>query len=169
MKVKAIVLILFVLFGFQGIGQMMNSVVVDPETKEKILMGFCDIKGLQKGVYGAYFESQYDIYDPADIYTSKLQEKLDDYEITLVMATWCIDSKREVPRLYKVLDESGYNTKRVKVIAVNRDKQAVVVDISDMNIERVPTIIVYKDDKEIGRIIETPKKSIEQDLWKIIK
>ncbi len=169
MKIKSIVVILFVLFGYQSFGQMLNSVVVDPETKEKMLMGYCDLKGLQKGVYGAYFESQYDIYNPSDIYTSKLAEKLTDYEITVVMATWCIDSKREVPRLYKVLDEAGYNTKRVKVIAVDRKKQAVVVDISDMNIERVPTIIVYNGDKEIGRIIESPKKSIEQDLWKIVK
>jgi len=169
MKTRVIILMLFVLFGFQAIGQMMNSIVVDPESKEKILMGYCDIKGLQKGVFGAYFESQYDIYDPAESYTSKLEEKLDDYEITVVMASWCIDSKKEVPRFYKVLDESGYNIKRVKVIAVNRKKQAVVVDISDMNIERVPTFIVYKDDKEVGRIIETPKKTIEQDLWKIVK
>ena len=74
-----------------------------------------------------------------------------------------------MPHFYKVLNEAGYNDKRVKVIAVNKRKEAILVDINDLNIERVPTMIIYKDDKEVGRIIESPKKSHEQDLWKIIR
>jgi thiol-disulfide isomerase/thioredoxin len=147
----------------------LNSVVVDTDTKEKYLIGLCDLKGLQKGTYGAYFDSQFDLYQPSESYIDKLENKIDDYEITVVMGTWCIDSKREVPRLFKVLSDAGYNLKRVKVIAVNREKQAVVVNIEDLNIERVPTIIVYKDEKEVGRIVEIPKRSMEADLWKIIK
>ena len=38
-----------------------------------------------------------------------------------------------------------------------------------MNIERVPTFIIYRGEKEIGRIVETPKKSLERDLWNIVK
>ena len=100
---------------------------------------------------------------------SKLQDKLNDYEITIVLGTWCSDSKVQVPHFYRVINDAGYNDKRVKVIAVDKMKEAVLVDISMMNIERVPTFIIYKDDKEVGRIIETPKKTLERDLWKIIK
>ncbi len=132
-------------------------------------MGYCDKKGLQKGEYGAYFDSQYDIYKPSQSYISKLQDKLNDYEITIVLGTWCIDSKVQVPHFYRILNEAGYNDKRVKVIAVDKMKEAVLVDISMMNIERVPTFIIYKDEKEVGRIIETPQKTLERDLWKIIK
>ena len=169
MKLKSVILLLIVVFGLQSFAQKMNTTVVDNETKEKYLIGLCDLKGLQKGVYGAYFNSQYDLYKPAEATIDKLSKKIDDYEITVVLGTWCIDSKREVPRLFKVLQNAGYNTKRVKVIAVDRNKEAVVVDTKALNIERVPTIIVYKDDNEIGRIIEIPKKSIEGDLLKIIK
>lgn len=168
MRVRYIIISIIILFGYQAIGQM-NSTVLDPNTKTSMLMGYCDKKGLEKGVYGAYFESQYDIYKPSQIYVSKLQDKLDEYEITIVLGTWCSDSKREVPHFYKVINEAGYNDKRVKVIAVDKRKEAVLVDISDMDIEKVPTFIIYKDDKEVGRIIETPKKTLEQDLWKIIK
>lgn len=168
MRAKLIIFSLLIFFGYQSIGQM-NSTVVDPKTKTKMLMGYCNKKGLQKGNYGAYFESQYDLYKPSGIYITKLTDKLDDYEITIVFGTWCSDSKIQVPHFYKVINEAGYNDKRVKLIAVDKRKEAVVVDISGMDIQKIPTFIIYKDDVEVGRIVETPKKSLEQDLWKIIK
>ncbi len=169
MNIKIIAIVLIVLSGMQATAQMMNSMVVNPKTKTKMLIGYCDKNGLEKDIYGVYFKSQYDIYKPANKYIDKLRSKLDDVEITIVLGTWCSDSQREVPRFYKVLNEAGYNDKRVKVIAVDKTKAAIVVDISDLNIEKVPTFIIYKDDVEIGRIIETPKKSLEKDLWKIVK
>jgi len=169
MNIKIIAIVLIVLSGMQATAQMMNSMVVNPKTKTKMLIGYCDKNGLEKDIYGVYFKSQYDIYKPANKYIDKLRPKLDDVEITIVLGTWCSDSQREVPRFYKVLNEAGYNDKRVKVIAVDKTKAAIVVDISNLNIEKVPTFIIYKDDVEIGRIIETPKKSLEKDLWKIVK
>jgi len=169
MNTKIIVAVLIVLSGFQATAQMLNSMVVDTKTKTKMLIGYCNKEGLEKDVYGVYFKSQYDVYNPADTYITKLEGKLDDIEITVVLGTWCSDSQREVPRFYKVINEAGYNDKRVKVIAVDKAKEAIVVDIKDLNIEKVPTFIIYRDNVEIGRIIETPKKSLEKDLWKIIK
>lgn len=167
MRIKILIIALIVISGLQTIAQM-NSMVVDPNTKTKMLIGYCDKNGLEKDVYGVYFKSQYDVYSPAEGYITKLEEKIDDVEITIVLATWCSDSQREVPRFYKVLNEAGYNDRRVKVIAVDKNKEAIVVDISDMDIQRVPTFIIYKNEKEIGRIVETPKKSLERDLWKIV-
>ncbi len=146
-----------------------NSTVVNPDTKEKMLIGYCDMQGLQKDNYGIYFDSQYDVYKPSEKVIDDLKEKIDEFEFTIVMGTWCGDSQKEVPRFFKILKEADYNQKRVKVIAVDRQKQAIVVDITDLKIEKIPTFIVYKNDVEIGRIVETPKKSLEADLWKIIK
>jgi len=168
MRIKILLIALIVLSGLQTMAQM-NSMVVDPNTKTKMLIGYCNIKGLQKDIYGVYFNSQYDVYKPAELYVNKLKETIDDVEITIVLGTWCSDSQREVPRFFKVLSDAGYNIKRVKVIAVDKNKEAIVVDISDMDIKKVPTFIIYKNDKEIGRIVETPKKSLERDLWKIVK
>jgi thiol-disulfide isomerase/thioredoxin len=168
MDTRILVLLIVLFYGYNSFGQM-NSMVVDPKTKTKMLMGYADLKGLNKDVYGAYFRSQYDIYKPSVAYISKLENKIDDYEITIVLGTWCTDSQKEVPRFYKLLDEAGYNTKRVKVIAVDKNMQAIVVDINNLNIQKVPTFIVYKDNIEKGRIIEIPKKSLERDLWNIIK
>ena len=72
-------------------------------------------------------------------------------------------------RFYKILDETGYKEINLTVIGVNRDKNALSVNIENLDVELVPTFIVYQNDKELGRIVESPRKSLEDDLWKIVK
>jgi hypothetical protein len=38
-----------------------------------------------------------------------------------------------------------------------------------MKIKRIPTFIIYKKKREIGRIVETPGDLIEKDLLKILQ
>ncbi len=169
MRIKILGFVILSFFSLQSVAQMINSTVADPRTEEKMLVGYCDIDGLNKNDFGAYFRSQYDLYQPSEVYINKLKDKLDDIEITVVFGTWCSDSKRQVPRFFKVLNNADYNQKRVKLIAVDKTKAAIIVDIKDLNIERIPTFIIYKNDVEIGRIVETPKSSLEKDLWKIVR
>jgi thiol-disulfide isomerase/thioredoxin len=168
MKIRIFLISLIVIVSLHGIAQI-NSTVDDPKSKNEILIGYCNIEGLQKGDYGTHFNNHYNVYEPSKASIKKLERKLDNVEITIVLGTWCSDSKREVPRFYKVLDDAGYNDSLVKVIAVTRDKKAVFFDIDNLDIKRVPTFIIYENGEEIGRIIETPKKSLEKDLEKIVK
>lgn len=168
MKTKIFLLSLIVIISIQGVAQI-NNTAVDPKSNKEILIGYCNKEGFQKGDYGAHFNNYYKLYEPSKAAIKKLKRKLDNVEITIVLGTWCSDSKREVPRFYKVLDDAAYNDSLVKVIAVNRNKKAVFFDIDELDIQRVPTFIIYEDGEEIGRIIETPNKSLEKDLSKIVK
>jgi thiol-disulfide isomerase/thioredoxin len=95
------------------------------------------------------------------------------YSIQLFFGTWCGDSKREVPRMLKVLYQSGFKDTAIDLIAVsNHDtlyKQSPLHEERGLNIIRVPTLIVYQSGKEIGRIVETPVESIEKDIWQIVQ
>ena len=93
---------------------------------------------------------------------------INNVDIVIVFGSWCSDSKIQVPRFYKVLDKAGFNDIHLKVIAVNRDKNGLSVNVSDKNIKLVPTFIVYQNGVELGRVVETPKKSLEKDLAKIV-
>ncbi len=84
------------------------------------------------------------------------------------MGTWCSDSRREVPRFYKILDELNYPEEKVELINVDRNKVGIENSVDSLNIELVPTFIIYSKGEEIGRIIETPKESLEKDLAKIL-
>jgi tetratricopeptide (TPR) repeat protein len=46
-------------------------------------------------------------------------------------------------------------------------KQSPQHEEAGLNIHRVPTIIVYKNGKELQRIVESPVESLEQDLLNI--
>ncbi len=52
---------------------------------------------------------------------------------------------------------------------VDRAKEAKYIEHKLYRVEKVPTIIVLKDNTEVGRIVENTKKSIEEDLMEIIK
>jgi hypothetical protein len=68
-----------------------------------------------------------------------------------------------------VVETSQCTPANIKMICVDGDKKCEDVDISGLNIEKVPTFIIYAGNKEIGRIIETPANSIESDLLQILQ
>ena len=84
------------------------------------------------------------------------------------MGTWCGDSRREVPRFYKIIDNLNFDENKITVINVNRKMEAKGIDVQSLEISRIPTFIFCINNKELGRIIETPKKSLEKDLMGII-
>lgn len=151
--------------------QDVNKKYLDPKLKREVLVGCCDTEGLKKGDFGKHYSEQYNSYSPKPSTISKLAGLIEtkDYKIITIFADWCGDSKTQVPRFYKVLDEIDFPEKNTTLIAVDRSKTAQDLDITNYDILRVPTFIIYLNDKELGRIIETPKKSLEKDLLKIIK
>jgi len=54
------------------------------------------------------------------------------------------------------------------MFAVDRIKKAGDCDINYLKVELVPTIILYKEDLEVGRIVESPRMSLEEDMVDII-
>ena len=113
---------------------------------------------------------------PSTVITSTLGHnseliKESDLEITMtiVMGTWCSDSRREVPRFYKILDLIEFPSNSIDLISVNREKTVPDGDISELEILFVPTFIFYREETEIGRIIEIPEKTLEKDFLGIIE
>jgi thiol-disulfide isomerase/thioredoxin len=123
---------------------------------------------LQSGEFGKYFSYNYTNYAPDQQVIDDLKNKIYSYDIIIVLGTWCSDSQRDVPRFYKILDKLKYNTNSIKVYCVDRDKTAGNNDISDLNIERIPTFIFMKDGEEKGRIVESPQETLEKDMLEIL-
>ena len=168
MKIRLLLSIALFIGASNLFSQTMNTEITDQKLSKNVLVGFCDEKGLQKGEFGVYFNSQYETYSPKAKTIEKLKTKINNYEIKIVFATWCSDSKLQVPRFFKILDLTDFNKSKLETIGVDRNKNALVVNIANLNIEMVPTFIIYKYGEEIGRIVESPTKSLEDDLLKII-
>ena len=144
---------------------------VDSSNDGKMLLGTQTKNQLLKEPYSEWYVKEHDEYAIDQNAVAELKkEKLNSYAMTVVLGTWCDDSHREVPRLMKILEELKYPEQKLTIIAVNRKKESPSGEEGVFNIQRVPTIIVQKYGKEIGRIIENPKSGyLERDLLEIIK
>lgn len=149
--------------------QTYNQIVYDDSAKQDILIGLCTSNAFGDTLFSKWFNEEYDNYTPVDYAINNIKEKLNDLTITLIMATWCSDSRREVPRFYKIVDLLGFDENNIKLICVNRLKQCPDVDISEYGIQYVPTFIFYKNGVEIGRIIEEPRSSIEEEIMDMLE
>ena len=160
-------LLLFVLPG--AFAQKTNKVVVDPVLHRKVLVGPCTRNGLEHGIFSRWFNEEYKNYHPDATVVKAIAKKVTKTTITIVFGSWCGDSKMQVGRFYKILDEAGFDNSQIKAIAVLRSLKAGETDISGLHIRRIPTFIIYYKGKEAGRIVESPRVSLEADMMSIIK
>jgi hypothetical protein len=107
-------------------------------------------------------------YRPDSLLIDSLRQDY-DIDIEIFFGTWCSDSRREVPRFFKILDQSQFvKPDRVKLWAVDKSKKLENNLAEKRDIEYVATFIFLRDGKEIGRIIERPQESLELDILRII-
>jgi thiol-disulfide isomerase/thioredoxin len=85
-------------------------------------------------------------------------------EIKVIFGDWCKDSKKHVPAFIKSMEFADNKNIKITYINLDREKKEPADLITGLNIEKIPTFIVISNGKEIGRIVETPKVSVEQDL-----
>jgi thiol-disulfide isomerase/thioredoxin len=162
-------LILVILLFVSAINaQQFNNSTIDTVKNKKMLIGFCTREAFQDTAFKDWFDEQYKNYQPDYEVLDKLEGNLDEISITIVMGTWCSDSREQVPSFYKILDELNYDTNKIKLICVDRKKKGLSDEADSLNIELVPTIIFYRNNEEIGRIIETPAESLEKDILEIV-
>ena len=89
--------------------------------------------------------------------------------LKLFLGTWCEDSEREVPGMIKLLESSGFDFSKIDIYAVTEEKNTPENYEKDLNIINVPTLIFFKNNKEINRFVEFPNISLAKDLENIIQ
>ncbi|HVT44615.1 MAG TPA: thioredoxin family protein [Thermoanaerobaculia bacterium] len=111
-----------------------------------------------------------DRHQPNEDAIAALRDVNEPVDLTVVLATWCGDSRREVPRLLKAIDTAGNPNLRVRLVGIDSEFHEPMDVIQEMKITNVPTVIVESGGKELGRIVETTaSESIERDLAAIIE
>ena len=133
------------------------------------LLGDINPARFREQPYSSWYLEGYDGYMPDQKIIDELkQTDISDYSITIVLGTWCPDSRREVPRFMKIVDLWGFPEEKIRFIGVDINKVAPLADYPVLGIERVPTFIFFKNNSEVGRIIEVPVTSLEQDTRDIL-
>jgi thiol-disulfide isomerase/thioredoxin len=148
----------------------LNTRWTDPDDRSQHLLGAAGRSALEQNPFCDWFGYQYYAYTPdfAGLDTDALRTALQSAEALVFMGTWCGDSQREVPRLYKVLDALGMPPERIRVIALDYKKQGPMGEHAQQHVHHVPAIVLVKDGRELGRITESPQFSLEADLAQIL-
>jgi len=145
-----------------------DNVVDHHKKSHEYLVGAIDKFALLKSPYRSWYEKNYFSYSPDKSTIEALEKSLNGVRVKAFMGTWCHDSQREVPRLYKILESSGFDLSNLDLVSLNLDKKTSNGLEEGLNIQRTPTFIFIKHGVEIGRIVETPRNSLENDILKIV-
>ena len=141
-----------------------QPIMVDTTLGKKVLVGDVGIETLQDSVW----------YDPNSVVDShgvQSRNRIDSLSkwvtVKVYFGSWCSDSHRWVPYSWSLFQGTQLEG-RVDLIGLPRDKIIRDSIAPGMNILKVPTFVIYKNDKEIGRIIENPEDNFPNDLIKIL-
>lgn len=86
--------------------------------------------------------------------------------IDVFFGMWCGDSVREVTKFLRYA-ERGSLPFSYRLIAVDRAKQAEGLT-EGRDIRYVPTFIVMREGREVGRVIESPRGELGADLASLL-
>ena len=139
------------------------------EESKQMLVGQINQADLQSGIYSTWFNKNLETYKVNTQALDLDKSQLKNIKVRIFMGTWCGDSKREVPRFFKIVQHLGITSQQIEMIALKRNRQSPTHEEIGQNIHHVPTFVICQNQKELGRIVENPVKSLEDDLVKIVK
>ena len=148
---------------------VVNRKIITPDG-EPMLIGQITRNALTDDTdFSSWYQSEYDSYIPDPKVIRSLKGRNNLHRIEIFFGTWCDDSKVQLPRFMKILDKIRFPKNKITLYAVNQKKESFYGEQAQKNIQLVPTFIIYKSGSEVGRIIETPKQSLELDFYKIMR
>lgn len=169
---KTVTMIILSYFLCYAVNAQILNQEISLENGQKFLVGELTKQGLLHANYAKWFQPNYDNYKVDEAMISNIKEDLQSYHIRIFLGTWCGDSKREVPRFLKILATTKIPDNQIKIVALDKRKgkykQSPTGEEWGLQILRVPTFILYKNGREVNRIIESPNTTLEEDLQHIL-
>lgn len=168
---KKIIAALILTLGLATISFAQNQYEVLVEGKnEKSYKGIISQEVLLNDTTFKWYADNLKGYTPNAGAVAGLKKHADSLQLLVFMGTWCEDSHSIIPKFYSLLETSGFSKNKVTLIGVDRAKKTLSHLTEALNITNVPTIIVMKEGKEIGRVVEYGKFGLfDLSLGQILK
>jgi thiol-disulfide isomerase/thioredoxin len=158
-------------FSYGCFAQRDYSVFVDSaDNNAKMLRGIIQKSDLSSDTsFGWYAESQSIYQHPDTASVNAFRRNRDSIYFIIFMGTWCEDSRYIIPKFFKIQEAANFPENHITVFAVDRYRITTSNLTSAFHITNTPTIIVLKNGKEIGRLVEYGKSGIwDKELTAII-
>jgi len=137
---------------------------------EKTIKGHLPRTLLETDTSFHWYAATYKNYKARPDALENIRKQKDSIEIVAFMGTWCEDSHFIIPQLIALLDSAQFPKERCSFIGVDRNKKTVGRLSEAWNVTLVPTILVFKNGKEMGRIVEYGKYGMfDKELAEILR
>ena len=166
---RILLVVLALMLGGNAMAQNNFDISKDKENGSTLYRGQLTFNDLHEQLSFKWLDQGVKEYKPDTASIRFLKQNLPVYHITVFLGTWCSDSQDLVPKFYKVLQETDYPMNQYLMYGVDREKHAKGGEEKMYNVTNVPVFILYKNNREIGRITEAVTKSIEADLCAVIE
>ena len=152
---KAIILSLFILGSYNLNAQSQFEVIGSGQ--DKTLKGLVTRNDITADSSFKWFSANQAGYKVNNLTVEALKTHRDSIQILAFGGTWCHDTQFILPRFFTMVDAAKFPEKQVTIIGVDEQKHSLGNLAEAMAVVNVPTFIVMKNGKEIGRVVEYGK------------
>ena len=164
---KYFLLLVAVFLGLHSFSQSQFQVM--GQGSGKILKGILNRQDIANDSSFNWFSQNQRGYTPNAFTVAALKEKGKDIQIIAFGGTWCGDTRNILPKFYSIVDAAGFSDIQISLFGVDTDKKTLGHLAEALNVQYVPTFIVMKDGKEIGRVVEYGKTGTwDKELGEVI-
>jgi thiol-disulfide isomerase/thioredoxin len=146
---------LFITNGFAQAQYEINKDEKHPE--QHILRGIINKYVVQNDTTYKWYNGSAASYKPDTATLSAFEKAKGKVQFVVFGGTWCEDTQFILPKFFKLQEMSGVADNAITFFGVNRNKKSLASITEAFNIVNVPTIIIMKDGKEAGRVVEYGK------------
>lgn len=148
-----------VLFSVSSFSQAQYEISKDEKHPDEfILRGIINKYLVQNDTaYGKWYRASYNMYTPDTATLSAFEKNKSKLQFVIFGGTWCEDTQFVLPKFFKLQEKSGVPDNSITFFGVNRAKKSLGSIAEAFGVVNVPTIIVMKDGKEAGRVVEYGK------------
>ncbi len=169
MKKLFLFLLLLTVAGSSLFAQNHFEISKDPEGSGKIFKGIVPREALEQESSFEWMGNNRKGYNPNAVALNALKQYGDSLQLLVFMGTWCDDSHYILPKFLALIDAAGFAKNRLTLIGTDRNKRTLGHLCEALNVNNVPTIMVMKEGKELGRVIEYGKTGMwDKELGEVI-
>ena len=167
-----ITLTLLTLFASTHIHAQVRSyeISTDPNNGEKVLKGLLLRSDIENDTAFKWFKDNMKFGQADAAAVAAFKQHAQDIQLVVFGGTWCEDTQFILPKFFKLQEQAGFPDAGVSFFGVDRTKKTIGGITDAFKVSNVPTIIVMKDGKEVGRVVEYGKTGQwDKELAELLK
>lgn len=146
------------LFALNALAQAQYEISKDEKHPEQhILRGIINKYFVENDTTYKWYNTSKSYYNPDTATLNAFERSKGKVQFVVFGGTWCEDTQFILPKFFKLQEKSGLSDDAITLFGVNRAKNSLGNIAKAFNVTLVPTIIVMKDGKEVGRVVEYGK------------